>query len=566
MFEHVHYLLDKISPSHLNIMILLGLVLFGGIIGGRVFQKLRIPQVVGYIVIGIIIGASGLGIVDAKVIEMLRPFNYFALGMIAFVIGGELKKDIFRKYGKQLTYTLVCEAMFAFFVVALLVGIVGTFVLKDAKLAWCLGFLLGAIASATDAASTMSVFWEYKTKGPLTTTTLGVVALDDALSFLLFAVISTLVGIVLGNGHHGGIMATLSLISYEIGMSIVVGILAGFLLIKILDAPEEEERTLTISIGIVLFLLGLSLAMNIEMLIAAMTLGTVVVNLRPRKSKQIFKSIGSFMPPIYVLFFVLVGASLNLRHVPLVVIVFVGCYLIGRSVGKMAGANFGARLSNSAKTVRKYLPLCLFSQASAAIGLAILASNRFPGEVGAVVVTIVTATTFLLQILGPPFVKIAVTKAGEAGLNITEEDLIRKIKTEEMMDKNPPLIHKNMHLEEILKIFSQTTNLYYPVVDKDKKLVGIISVDSIKNTFMEQELDSLLLADDLAEPAVAVINDKTTAANVKELLDKHNLDYLPVVNEKEEMVGFLERRTLSRFISAKIIELEKQSESLEQAV
>jgi Kef-type K+ transport system membrane component KefB len=567
MFEYISYFLNKASLLQLNILILLGIALFGGTIGGRLFQRLKIPQVVGYIIIGIIIGQSGLRIVNESIIEILKPFNYFALGMIAFVIGGELKREIFRKYGKQLTYTLFSEAIFAFVAVTILVGIVGTFFLGNAKLAWSLGLLLGAIASATDAASTINVFWEYKTKGPLTTTTLGIVALDDALSFFLFAIVASVIGGFLGSsGAHEGLLNTIIHLIYEIGGSVFIGVLSGIILNRILRMHVEAERVLTLSIGIVLFVLGLSLTMNIDMLIAAMALGTVVVNFSPRKSKEVFELIGRFMPPIYVLFFVLVGASLNLRSVPMHIIIFVGCYLVGRSAGKMVGANFGATLSKSVKTVRRYLPLCLFSQASAAIGLAILASQRFPGEIGSAVAIIITATTFILQIFGPPFVKVAAAKAGEVGLNITEEDLIRKIKTEDIMDKNPPLIYKNTPLDEVLKIFSQTANLYYPVVDSDKKLMGVISVDSIKDTFMEQGLSQLLVADDLTEPVVATASSKTTLLEAREILDRNHLEYLPIVNEENRMLGFIERRMLNKLISKKIMQLQEQSESLERSI
>ena len=180
------HLFDNISIFHLNILLLLGLALFGGTVGGRIFQKFRIPQVVGYIIIGILIGQSGIKMVDESIIEALRPFNYFALGLIGFMVGGELKKEIFAKYGKDFLYILLCEGLAPFLLVSISVGILGTVMFGSGPFVWALALLLGAIASATDPATTTSVLKEYKTRGPLTTTILGIVALDDGLALFLF--------------------------------------------------------------------------------------------------------------------------------------------------------------------------------------------------------------------------------------------------------------------------------------------------------------------------------------------------------------------------------------------
>ena len=184
MFEQVSYFLAKISASHINILFLLGLALFGGTIGGRLFQKLKIPQVVGYIAIGIVIGETGLKIVSQETIQTLQPFNYFALGLIGFMVGGELRKNVLLKYGKQFITILLCEGITPFLLVTVLVGFFGGFIFGW-KLSWALGLLLGAIASATDPATTMEVFREYRTKGPLTTIAMGIVALDDGLALFL---------------------------------------------------------------------------------------------------------------------------------------------------------------------------------------------------------------------------------------------------------------------------------------------------------------------------------------------------------------------------------------------
>ena len=563
MIEYLGHIFSNISIPSLNILFLLGLALFGGTIGGRLFQKLRIPQVVGYIAIGIIIGESCLKIISQDVIEALQPFNYFALGLIGFMIGGELKKDVLRKYGKQFISILLFEGVGAFLLVSVFVGILGSFLLGDWRIAWSLGLLLGAIASATAPAATTAVLREFKTRGPLTRTILGIVAMDDGLALILFAIASSIAGNLIGNVREGVLRIFINPL-YEIGGAIIVGIVSGLILNKLLRKYTEEARLLAFSIGAVLIVLGVSLAMHVDMLLAAMTLGVVVVNFIPRKSKEVFRLVEGFTPPIFVLFFVLVGAKLNVSHMTLPIILLGVIYIIGRSAGKAIGANLGARISGAPKTVQRYLPLCLFSQAGVAIGLSILASHYFPGYIGNAVIIIVTATAFILEVIGPPFVKFAVTKAGEVGMNITEDDFIRKLKVEEIMDKNPPLIYKNMPLAQILTIFSQSPNLYYPVVDTNKKLLGIITVDNIKNTFMATSLSDLLLAVDVMEPAIASVTSKSSISELKELLAKYNLEYLPVVTQENEVAGFIERRMVYKVISTKIMELQRRTDLLEK--
>jgi len=381
MIEYMSSILHKISLMHLNILLLLGLALFGGIVGGRIFQKLRIPQVVGYIIVGIVIGYSGVRIFDIKTIEALRPFNYFALGIIGFMVGGELKKEVFAKYGKHFIAILLCEGITPFVLVTIFTGIAGTLMYGPNPFVWGLALLLGAISSATDPASTTAVLKEYKTRGPLTTTILGIIALDDGLALLLFSIASSVAWSFVGIKTQS-ILFSIIQPFYEIGGAIAIGILFGFLLTKMLAKYGEKERILVFSIGTVLLVTGISLACNVSMLLAVMTLGVIVTNFSSQKSKEAFTLVEGFAPPIYIIFFVMVGAKLKFNTMTLSVLLLVFIYLLFGMIGKMLGANIGARLSKAPKTVVKYLPYSLFSQAGVAIGLSILASQYFPGNIG----------------------------------------------------------------------------------------------------------------------------------------------------------------------------------------
>jgi len=561
MFDQLTHTFTKISSVHLNALFLLGLILFVGTMGARIFQKMRIPQVVGYITAGILLGQSGLNVINKDIIEILVPFNYFALGLIGFMIGGELKSEVFRRYGKQFLAILLAEGLAAFFMVFILVGLLGSLIFGNSVYYWALGLLLGAIASATAPAATTDVLWEYKSRGPLTTTVLGIVALDDGLALILFALASSIAPVMLGS--HPSIFSAITRPIYEIGMGIIIGLIFSVVLIKILRKYAERDKLLVFSLCGILFALGSALIMKIDMLLAVMTMGAVLINKEVRLSKEIFKLVSGFATPFYVLFFVLVGAKFDL-HVTTSSAIFIAVfYLIGRTSGKMIGARLGAKVSGAPKTVTKYLPYCLFSQAGVAIGLSILASQVFPGTIGNSIIVIVTLTTFVVQLLGPPCVKYAIMKAQEVGLNITEEDVLRKTKVSHVIDKNPPYVYENMPLKDILNIFSHSNYHTYPVVDKEKKLKGVITIETIRRSFVHSEMGNLVIAHDIMESAVTrKMSMESSLLEAEEVIDKYSVDYLPIVGAESVLLGFMEKEAIDKFVSSKLMEAEEKVVSI----
>ena len=561
MFDQITHTFTKLSGAHLNALFLLGLILFTGTVGGRILQKLRIPQVVGYIIAGILLGRSGLDIINKDVIEALAPFNYFALGIIGFMIGGELKTDVFRRYGKQFIAILLAEGVTAFIVVFVLVGLLGSIVFGNPAYFWALGLLLGAIASATAPAATTDVLWEYKARGPLTTTVLGIVALDDALALMLFAIAASIVPGMLG--AHASLLSAIVRPVYEIGAGVIVGAVFSIILVKLLRRYVEKDKILVFSLCSILFALGSALIMEIDMLLAAMVMGMVLVNQEKRLSKEVFKLVSGFATPFYILFFVLVGAKFDLHATTASAVFIAVIYLFGRTFGKMTGAYFGAKFSGAPASVVRYLPYCLFSQAGVAIGLSILASQIFPGAIGSSIIVIVTLTTFVVQLLGPSCVKYAVIRAQEAGLNVTEEDLLLKTTVGQIMDKNPPHVYENIQIKDILNIFSKSNYRTYPVIDKGKKLKGVITLESIRQSLAHAEIGSLVLAHDIMETAVLRgINTASSLLEAEEVIDKYNVNYLPIVDKKLILLGFLEKEAIHRFVSSRLIEAEKKAASM----
>ena len=244
-----------------------------------------------------------------------------------------------------------------------------------------------------------------------------------------------------------------------------------------------------------------------------------------------------------------------------IVAAIAGVFLFGRTMGKLIGAKAGAAISKAPKTVGKYLPFCLLSQAGVAIGLSIVAGQVFPGDFGNLVVTVVTATTFVVQILGPIAVKYAVDKAGETGLNITEEDLVKQSTAEDVMYSDIPRIPVNAPVSKILEIFSEHDALCYPVVYPDDRLAGIISIDDLKNTFMAAELSDFLLAHDIMNKPVASCRIDESADDARTRLKRKGVEYLPVFNE-DKFAGIIDERGIQLFFSRKMAELSRKAEEL----
>jgi len=554
------------SSHHLNVLLLLGIAVFGGTIGARIFRRLRVPQIIGSILIGLLIGESGLRLVTESVVQAVEPLNYFALGIIGFMIGGELKLEILRKYGKQFTAILVAEGVAAFVLVTGATILLTYLFTQNLRMSVALGVVLGAISSATDPASTIQVLWEYKTRGALTTAVIAVVALDDALALTLYALGTSVAGILTGQAGSG-VVAGLAMTAYELGASLIVGCIGGVILKTILIRIQDEDAELTFAVGAVLLAIGLSIALKLDVILASMALGLTLVNIAPYRSPKTFEIIKRFAPPIYVLFFVLVGARLKVESMSLMTVLLVLAYVLGRSIGKIGGAYLGGKWSGARDCVRNYLGICLFAQGGVAIGLSILASHRFTPEISEIIILVVASTTFIVQLAGPLFVKYGVKKAGEIGLNVREEDLIETYRVADVMDAKVPIIPAGTPLKEVIRLVSGTEAFYYPVVDGDNHLAGAITLHGIRNTFATQELHDWLVALDIMEPVVARITPETPLSEAFHRAKRYSLDHLPVVNSEQDdsLAGVLDCPAVHRSLSTEVLSRQRKADSIHSA-
>ncbi|MHC4334998.1 MAG: CBS domain-containing protein, partial [Planctomycetota bacterium] len=243
-------------------------------------------------------------------------------------------------------------------------------------------------------------------------------------------------------------------------------------------------------------------------------------------------------------------------------------YTIFRAAGKVFGAWFGARYSRAPAAVRRFLGICLLPQAGVAIGLAILASQQFSADLGHTIIMVVMTATFLMEVFGPMLVKLGVKKAGEVGMNVTEEDLIKTYAVRDVMNTEPASIPQDLPLHQILEVFSTTDSLYYPVLDSQSRIIGVITVAGIKEMFANQDVAGWLLACDVAEPVL----DKTTPNKpLEEAMDHmrhYDLDVLPVVaaDDTDKLVGILDYRAVSRRISAEVLNRRRIADQMAAAV
>ena len=355
----------------MHILFTLGFIMALGLAGGRLFERFGIPQVVGYIVVGVVLGDSVFHFLSLKTLDDLSPLTSMALAFIGFMVGGELKYSLFQKYGRQFFSILLFEGLLAM----LLVCTLTILLTKNIPL----GILLGALSSATAPAATVDVLWEYRSKGPLTSTILAIVALDDGLALFLYGfAFSFANALVTGGGLNIRIMVLQPLT--EIFGSLLLGFLISLIIDFVLRWIKTSDDQLIINVAALLLASGIAKHFDLSLILTNMAVGLTLTNLHPDRNESNFEVVKRFVPPIYIIFFLFVGARLQLGLLPSMGILGV-LYVLGRTIGKWAGSFLGATISGAPLTVRKYLGFALFSQAGVAVGLALDIYQHF-GEFG----------------------------------------------------------------------------------------------------------------------------------------------------------------------------------------
>lgn len=393
----------------MNTLLALALAIGVGLLVSRLAKLVHLPNVTAFLVGGLLVGPSVLGLIPESTAASFSIITEVALGFIAYSIGAEFKLGYIQKIGiKPLTITAF-EALTA---VVLVDATLLTFSLLHAPgFSVPMSIALGSIAAATAPAATLMVIRQYKARGPVSEMLLPVVAMDDAVGLIAFA-ISMNIARALASGAAATVMSMLVVPVLEILGSLALGTAMGFVLSYLAKFFRSRGNRLALTIAFILLALALCDLWNLSNLLCIMMLGAVMTNVCD-VSDVIVEQTDRFTPPVFLLFFVISGMDLNLSVLPTVGLVG-ACYILMRVLGKWLGAAVGSRLVHAHPNVQKYLGLTLIPQAGVAIGMSQMALTQLP-QYGRQIQAIVLAGTLIYELIGPVVTKIALGKAGELG-------------------------------------------------------------------------------------------------------------------------------------------------------
>ena len=420
-------------------------MLIAGYVMSRLTKKLRLPNVTGYIIAGILIGPYCINVIPTKVVEGMSFLADIALAFIAFSTGEFFKMSTLKKNGGKNIIITVFEALLA----SIVVFLVMYFALG---LSLPFSIVLGALAAATAPASTMMTIRQTNSKGDFVDTLLQVVALDDVVGLVAFSVaIAVATASLAGTVTVGNVLLP---IVYNI-VAFVVGGVLGFLL-KLLISKRSTDNRLIIAVATIFGFCGICSFMDVSPLLGCMAMGTVYMN--TSNDDKLFKQLNYFSPPILLLFFVRSGVNFKLDAlvtsggsvggVSLLVIGVV--YFFVRILGKYGGSFLGCLVTKKDKKVRNYLGLALIPQAGVAIGLATLASRTIGGDTGSALETIILASSVLYELIGPACAKLALylSKSYSNDINTVVPD--EQVEGAEQKNDVEVLIDKINHIRQAL--------------------------------------------------------------------------------------------------------------------
>ena len=388
----------------MHILFYLAVVLLAGIVTAKVLAKIKLPNVTGYLIAGLIIGPSILGIIPKGSVDKLSIISEVALAFIAYSIGSEFNLTHIKKMSKGIILITLLQSLMA----TLLVTLAMIFIFRKPV---SFSIILGSIAAATAPAATLMVIRQYNAKGPLVNTLLPVVAMDDAVCIMAFGIATTIAKALISSTKNISVFSLIVSPIIEIVSALIIGFLMGIFLILISKKARGEDELLSMVIATIFATAGIAIRFNLSSLLACMMVGATLTNLASN-NKKVFTVVEGFTPPINVLFFTIAGIQLDLSVLKSVGMIGVA-YIIVRVIGKVFGSYLGAKISEAPDNIKKYLGYTLLPQAGVAIGLSMIVQNIVPDPYGIQIRAIILAATVIYELLGPLITKKALMKAGE---------------------------------------------------------------------------------------------------------------------------------------------------------
>ncbi len=382
-----------------QILLSLGIILISGFLMTRLTKLVHLPNVSGYIVAGIVIGPSVLGMIPAELVEHMDFVSDIALAFIAFGVGRFFKRETLRQTGASVLLVTLLESLLAG-------GLVSGVMLWLFHLDPAMSLLLGAIATATAPASTVMTIHQYHARGEFVNALLQIVALDDVVCLLVFSVAAAAVSAMdTGALSIGSVVLPVICNLAFIG----VGALFALVLSRLLSPRRSTENRLILAVSFLLALSGLCTIFDLSPLLSCMVFGAVYINVS--HDQELYQQINVFTPPIMLLFFVVSGMSLDLQVLSDFGLVGIA-YFFTRIAGKYLGAWLGCFFTRAHKKLRTYLGAALVPQAGVAIGLAYLSQRILPAAIGDVLMSVILASSVLYELIGPACAKFALLRSG----------------------------------------------------------------------------------------------------------------------------------------------------------
>ena len=385
-----------------NPLLALAIMIFAGMACGRLVKRIKLPNVTGYLIAGLLVGPSVLNIVSQQALDNFSIISNVALAFIAFSIGNEFKISYFKRVGATPIIIAIFESLFAVIFVVIGLLIAGNSV--------PFSLALGSIAAATAPAATIMVIKQYKAKGPMTETLLSVVAIDDATALIYFSIAIAIANAL--EGRSVSMVKTILKPILEIFGALGIGAAMGLIFTIPLKFFKKPGNRLALVVGFIFLGTAVADLLGVSSLLLCMAFGAVFCNFSSDLDTQNIGMItDNFTPPLYMLFFATSGADLKLSVLPTIGVVGV-IYIVLRMVGKYFGSWFSAKICHAPKSVQNYLGFALMPQAGVAIGLSLVAESAVP-QYAATIRAVILCGTLIYELIGPGVAKFSLTKAGE---------------------------------------------------------------------------------------------------------------------------------------------------------
>ncbi|MDY6969956.1 MAG: cation:proton antiporter [Spirochaetota bacterium] len=552
----------------LSILFLLALFI------GRMITHIRLPRVTGYLLTGIIAGPSLAGwldippIIGAMALEKFHVISEVALVLILLSIGMRFRVEFLQRWRSRILVFSLTEIIITCLTVFVLVIIVNQFYISqiidisnlDNISSFNIAVFLSILAIATAPAATLLVIREYESEGPVTDAVTTLVGINNLVTIIVF-------NIAVSFMHSSDI--SLNNLLLPIFVPILTGGTIGFIMSIWAQRLEQDQEFQLLILGGSISVWGICNLLGYDFLLGSFACGLILVNSSP-KSERIFNATKQFDYALYVVFFVLAGASFHLDDLPHIGILGI-IYIFGRIIGKLLGCRIGAVMGRFSTIEQKWIGFAMLSQAGVAIGLCnSLSSMGAPGE--EIISTVVLGSVVVFELIGPISVRFGLVRAGEVplltllakkasigsfevlfqvinyfrssigipkGHNVdnAEEILVKHI-----MRTNVNTIRDNTPFEELLHFISHSRYDRFPIVDKEGNFVGVIDYSDIRNIIFNPILSNLVLAVDLVKEVSLVTYPDKTVSDVLDIFKKHkDISYLPVVEESspDKLLGII---------------------------